>query len=101
MMKEQAKLVFSRPDKKIYHQDDKLVKVFEQQYSKADILNEALNHARVEETDLNVPKLQAVQVVDGKWAIVLDYIEGKTLQSLMDAHPEKEDEYLNLFVDLV
>ncbi len=100
MMKEQAKLVFSRPDKKIYRQDDKLVKVFEQQYSKADILNEALNHARVEETDLNVPKLQAVQVVDGKWAIVLDYIEGKTLQSLMDAHPEKEDEYLNLFVDL-
>lgn len=93
-------LVFEREDKKIYRDGDKLVKVFEANYSKSNILNEALNHARVEETDLNVPRLQAVQVVDGKWAIVLDYIEGDTLQSLMDAHPEKEDEYLNLFVDL-
>lgn len=95
-----TQLVFERADKKIYRDGDKLVKVFEANYSKSNILNEALNHARVEETDLNVPRLQAVQVVDGKWAIVLDYIEGDTLQSLMDAHPEKEDEYLNLFVDL-
>ena len=94
------KFIFSREDKNIYKTDGRLVKVFDSSYSKANILNEALNHARVEETDLNVPKIQAVQVVDGKWAIVLDYIEGETLQSLMDAHPEKEDEYLNLFVDL-
>lgn len=92
--------IFSRADKEIYRVDDSLVKVFDANFSKADILNEALNHARVEESGLNVPKLRAVQVVDGKWAIVLDYIEGKTLQSLMDEHPEKEDEYLNLFVDL-
>lgn len=99
-MNNNAKLIFSREDKKIYRQEGKLIKVFEENYSKANILNEALNHAKVEETNLNVPKLQAVQVVDGKWAIVLDYIEGNTLQSLMDVHPEKEDEYLNLFVDL-
>ncbi len=93
-------LIFERADKEIYRDGGKLVKVFDANYSKANILNEALNHARVEETDLHIPKLQAVQVVDGKWAIILDYIEGKTLQSLMDEHPEKEDEYLNLFVDL-
>ena len=92
--------IFSRADKEIYLADGNLVKVFGANYSKANILNEALNHARVEETDLNVPKLHAVQVVDGKWAIVLDYIEGKTLQQLMDERPEKEEEYLNLFVDL-
>lgn len=95
-----SQLIFSRPDKNIYRDGNDLVKVFESNYSKADILNEALNHARVEETDLHVPGLKAVAVVDGKWAIVLDYIEGETLQSLMDAHPEKEDEYLELFVDL-
>lgn len=93
-------LVFERADKKIYRDGDKLVKVFDTSFSKANILNEALNHARVEETDLNVPKLQAVQVVDGNWAIILDYIEGITLQELMDKNPAKEDEYLNLFVDL-
>lgn len=93
-------IIFSRSDKEIFRDGDKLFKEFNANYSKAEILNEALNHARVEETGLNVPKIQAVQVVDGKWAIVLDHVEGKTLQQLMDEHPEKEDEYLNLFVDL-
>lgn len=92
--------IFSRTNKAIYRDGDKLVKEFDAKFSKAEILNEALNHARVEETDLNIPKLQAVQVLDGKWAIVLDYIEGKTLQSIMDENPDKEDEYLNFFVDL-
>lgn len=95
-----SKLVFKRADKKIYREGDKLIKVFDANYSKASVLNEALNHARVEETDLNVPKLQAVQFVDGNWGIVLDYIDGTTLQDLMDKNPDKEDEYLNLFVDL-
>ncbi len=93
-------LIFSRPDKKIYRDGDKLIKLFDANYSKADILNEALNHARVEETDLNVPKIRSIEVVDGKWAIILDYIEGETLQTIMDKNPDKEDEYLNLFVDL-
>ena len=92
--------IFSRADKNIYRDGYKLVKVFDANYSKADILNEALNHARVEETDLNVPQIKSIEVVDGKWAIILDYIEGKTLQQLMNENPEKEDEYLNLFVDL-
>ena len=95
-----GKKIFSRQDKEIYRDGDKLIKVFSEQYSKSDILNEALNHARVEETDLTISKLQAVHVVDGKWAIVLDYVEGKTLQQLLEEHPEKEEEYLNLFVDL-
>ena len=93
-------LIFERSDKKIYRDGDKLIKVFDKNYSKANILNEALNHARVEETDLNVPNIRSIEVVDGNWAIILDYIEGKTLQQLMDEHPEKEDEYLELFVDL-
>lgn len=93
-------LIFSRKDKKIYKSGDTLIKLFDESYSKANILNEALNHARVEETDLNIPKIRSIEVVDGKWAIELDYIEGKTLQELMDKHPEKTDEYLNLFVDL-
>lgn len=93
-------LIVSRPDKSIYKSGDRLIKVFDKKYSKADILNEALNHARVEETDLNVPKIRSIEVVEGKWAIILDYIEGETLQSLMKNNPKKQDEYLNLFVDL-
>ncbi len=96
----ERQLIFSREDKKVYREGDMLIKQFAPNYSKADILNEALNHARVEETDLNIPRIRSIEVVDGKWAIILDYIDGVTLQSLMEEHPEKTDEYLDFYVDL-
>lgn len=94
------KLVAEMPGKRLYRCGDRAVKEFDENYSKADILNESLNQARVEETDLNIPKITAVEVVDGKWSIIMDYIDGVTLEQLMTEHPEKEEEYLDLFVDL-
>ncbi len=94
------KFVKEHLGKELYVTDDGFVKVFGDGYTKAGILNEALNQARVEETDLNIPKIKAIEVVDGKWSIVMDYIEGVTLSELMQKNPEKEDEYLELFVGL-
>lgn len=93
-------IIAVRPNKTIYRDGDKAIKVFENTYSKADVLNEALNQARVEETGLNIPKILEVTKTDGKWAIVSEYIEGKTLIKLTHENPDKFDEYLNLFVDL-
>lgn len=93
-------VVAVRTAKTVYRDGDYAIKVFNENYSKSDILNEALNQARVEETGLHIPKIEEVTKIDGKWAIVYDYIEGKTLQQLMDENPEKEDEYLDLFVNL-
>ena len=39
-------------------------------------------------------------MVDGKWAIVSEFIEGTPLDKLMEANPDKKDEYLEKFVDL-
>ena len=89
-----------RKNKTIYREGDKVFKVFDNSYSKADVLNEALNQARIEETGLNIPKILGVTMTDGKWTIILEYIEGKTLAELMAEHPEKRDEYLSQFVDL-
>lgn len=94
------KTISVSPRKTIYKDNDKAIKVFNEQYSKANVLNEALNQARVEETGLNMPKLHEVKLIDGKWTIVLDYIEGETLEALMNKTPDKIDEYLELFVDL-
>ncbi len=93
-------VVAIRKNKTIFRDGDKCIKIFDSDYSKADILNEALNHARVEETGIKMPKINEVTKIDGKWAIVLDYIEGKTLSELMAENPEKTDEYLELLVDL-
>ena len=94
------KVIAVRTTKTVYRDGDNVIKLFDEHYSKADILNEALNQARVEETGLNIPKLNEVTKVNGRWAIIMDYIPGKTLQQLMDENPDKLDEYLELFVDL-
>jgi tRNA A-37 threonylcarbamoyl transferase component Bud32 len=93
-------IIAVRKNKTIYRDGDRVYKVFDKSYSKADVLNEALNQARVEETGLNIPKVLEVTVIDGMWTIVSEYISGKTLSALMEENPEKKDEYLELFVDL-
>jgi len=90
-----------RTNKTIYRDGDTVVKVFGEGFKKADVLNEALNHARVEETELHVPELYGVGMTDdGKWYIQTEYIEGKTLAEQMAAHPEEQAKYLELFVEL-
>ena len=89
-----------RNRKTIYRSGDRCIKLFNEGYSKADILNEALNQARIEETGLNIPKILEVTAIDGRWAIVYEFIEGKTLTQLMAEHPEKKEEYIRLLVDI-
>ena len=90
-----------RTGKVVYVNDGTLIKVFDEKiWSKSEILNEALNQARIEEAGLNIPKIREVGTVDGKWALMMEYIEGVSLADLMAQNPEKEDEYLDLFVSL-
>ena len=94
------KIIAVRTGKTIYKDEDRAVKVFDTDYSKSDILNEALNQARIEETGLNIPKILGVNMIDGKWAIVSEFIKGKTMAQLMAENPDKFDEYLEQFVDI-
>ena len=96
------RVIALRNKKTIYRDGSKCIKVFDEAYSKADVLNEALNQARIEETGLNIPRVLEVTTVEGKWAIVSEYIQGKTLAQLMqeDTEGEHQDEYLELLVNL-
>ena len=96
------RVIALRNKKTIYRDGDRCVKVFDAEYSKADVLNEALNQARIEETGLNIPRVLEVTMIEGKWAIVSEYIKGKTLAQLMmeEEDQEKRDAYLELLVDL-
>lgn len=94
------RIIAVRTNKTVYRDGEYCIKVFDDDFSKVDVLNEALNQARVEETGLNVPKIIEVTKIDGKWAIVSEYIQGKTLARLMEENPDKKDEYLEKFVDL-
>ena len=100
-------VIATRPNKIIYRDGNKCIKVFNEDFSKADILNEALNQARIEETGLSIPKVLEVTMIDGKWAIVSEYIKGKTLAQLIKEAEDdstegadKKNEYIELLVDL-
>jgi tRNA A-37 threonylcarbamoyl transferase component Bud32 len=95
-----SKVISKRDNKVVYQEGKTAVKLFGEKFSKADILNEALNQARVEETGLNIPKIIEIKTIDGKWAIIMDYIKGTTLDQLIEKNPTKLNDYLNLFVDL-
>ena len=77
------KILATRTHKVIYQIGDKSWKVFDANFPKTDVLNEALNQARVEETGLPIPKVQ-----------------GDTLASLMEKHPENLEKYMDDFVTL-
>ena len=94
------RVIAVRNNKTVYRDGDKAIKVFDANFSKSDILNEALNQARVEEAGVRVPKVLEVSVIDGKWAIVSEYIPGKTLAQLMEENPQNKDAYLEQFVEL-
>ncbi len=93
-------LILKRAYKEVYKCGDEIVKVFEPTHPKANIFNEALNTARVEETGLPIPKVKSVQEIDGKWALAVEYKEGKTLEQMMEEAPENMEAYMEQFVDL-
>lgn len=92
------RIIAVRNTKTVYRDGDKCIKVFDDNYSKADVLNEALNQARVETTGLFIPKILEVTMIENKWAIISEFIQGKTLDRVMKESPDQTDHYLDLFV---
>ena len=93
-------VIAKRPHKTILREGNKCIKVFDSSYSKVDVLNEALNQARVEETGLNIPAVLEVGVTDGKWSITSEFIEGKTLERMMEEDPGSISEYIEKLADI-
>ena len=93
------RIIAVRTSKTVYRDGNLCVKVFGDEYAKSRILAEAATHAKIEETGLDVPKILEVTKAEGKWAIVSEFIAGKTLERLMDEEPEKRGEYMSRFVE--
>jgi RIO-like serine/threonine protein kinase len=95
-------VIYQNSKKTIYRDGDVLIKLFSDSdmYTKANVLNEALNLARAEETGLPIPKLREVTKIDGKWAIIADFIEGESLSDLLKKQPERTNELLARMVEL-
>lgn len=94
------KIIAERSTKTIYSDGCRCMKVFNEEYSSANVLNEAFNQAMAQNEGLSVPKIIEVSEKDGKWTIISEYINGKSLAQLMEENPDNMDNYLELFVNL-
>ncbi len=94
------RVIAVRNTKTVYRDGDMCIKIFGDEYSEIDVLNEALNQAKAKETGLMVPKVYEVRMIDKNWAIVSQFIKGKTLYQLMKECPQNEVKYIDLLVSL-
>jgi tRNA A-37 threonylcarbamoyl transferase component Bud32 len=95
-----SELILARPNKEIYRQGGETIKRFAADWPAANVLNEALLQARVEEAGIPVPRLHEVKKIDGRWAILSEYIAGETLADRIAAEPARLEEFLTRFVAL-
>ena len=101
MSAELKELLSSSETVDVYKTDHNMVvKLFKEHMPKTAALYEALTHSRVEVTGLPVPVIHEVSVIDGRWAITMDLIQGKTLAEIMKEDPANTDSYLEQMLDI-
>lgn len=84
----------------VYRDGNIAIKLFNKGFPKTEVLNEALNTSRIEETGLAIPHITDVGLVNNQWAISMNYIQGKTMAQLLIENPDKKEEYIEQMVDL-
>ncbi|MDR2646838.1 MAG: aminoglycoside phosphotransferase family protein [Oscillospiraceae bacterium] len=98
-MEQELQLIAQRLNKALYRRGEETIKLFDDCIAAPDVLSEALNQARAQQTGLPVPRLHEVTKCGGKWAIISDFIEGENMWTLMQA-ARPADALMERFVEL-
>jgi tRNA A-37 threonylcarbamoyl transferase component Bud32 len=93
-------LIASGENVDVYRDGNMTVKVFKENQPKTAAMYEALTHSRVETTGLPIPIIHEIKVVEGKWAIAMDHIEGENLYEIMKKDTQNMNKYVNEMVDI-
>lgn len=97
-------LIAEKTEYNVYKEGNLALKVYHDEKYKEKCLYAALTHARVETTLVNsfvkMPIIHEVSVIDGKWFVAMDWIEGKSLGQLMKENPDKLETYVNQFIEI-
>ena len=84
----------------IYLHENKIIKVFKDYLPETEAIKEANKQQFAYSCGLSVPQVLDVTKIDGKQAIIMEYMNGKTLGELFLENKEQEDYYLGLSVDI-
>ncbi len=96
----ERQIIEQKSNKTVYREGNVIIKEFIPSHPKSDVFNEAYIHACVEDAGVPVSKLLGVSPANGGWAISMEFVEGRTLEEMMKADPQKTGEYLEKLVDV-
>lgn len=83
---------------KIYLYGNLVVKVFNENLPDSESFYEAHKQKYVHSLGLRVPEVLEVRRIEGKQAIIMEYIEGPVLGDLLSRNSAKKNDYMDLFV---
>lgn len=93
-------IIVEHANKTVYREGGEIVKLFKEGHPKSDVFNEALIHAYVEEAGIPVPEVRAVKCIEGRWALVQEYVEGQTLEQMMLDKPRQYKKLIDRLIDI-
>ncbi|TMU87248.1 aminoglycoside phosphotransferase family protein [Bacillus sp. BHET2] len=85
---------------KIYVYQDRIVKIFNDYLPHTESLYEAKKQKLAYSCGLPVPKIIDVTKINGKQAILMEYIKGRTIGDLLSENMEHAEYYLNISIDI-
>lgn len=85
---------------KVYLSENKIVKVFYDFLPDTESIKEANKQKYAYSCGLPVPKILDVTKINGKQAIIMEYIKGEILGELLFKDKEQAEYYLNISVDM-
>ncbi len=85
---------------KIYLIENKIIKLFNNELPNTEAYYEANKQKFVYSCGLFVPEIFDVTEIDGKQAIIMEYIKGKTIGDLLFDNLEKSEYYMGISIDI-
>ena len=85
---------------RIFLYENKIVKVFNGFLPDTEATYEANKQKFAYSCELSVPKIIDVKTIDGKQAIIMEFIKGKTIGELLSENSDQAEYYMNLSVDI-
>ena len=90
-------IIYQDERKIVYKEGKKVIKTFNDTYDISQILNEALNQAKIVEAGINAPAVYEVKKINDRNGIVMDFIDGENVEELINKNKNDEEKYIDLF----
>ncbi|OZU87125.1 aminoglycoside phosphotransferase [Virgibacillus indicus] len=84
----------------IYHYDNKIIKVFNDNLPKTESHYEATIQKYAHSCGLSVPEVIDVTEIDGKQAIIMEFIKGRTIGDILSENLNQAEYYMTISIDI-